>query len=83
LALLAVRARPYRFLQEDDARGGQAVCFPKDLVAVEEPQNVLQYIPALDEATLDSEELRPFVIKNDRLSEHEFHRSQWIKMATL
>ena len=55
----------------------------KQLIAAEQPQLVLQYIPALDESELDPEELRRFLIKNDDLADHEFHRSQWIKMVCL
>lgn len=54
-----------------------------ELIAAEEPQNVLQFIPALDESKLDPEELRRFLIKNYKLAAHEFHRSQWIKMVCL
>jgi len=55
----------------------------KYLINNEEPQNALQYIPALDESNLDPEELRRFLIKNEDLLEHEFYRPQWIKMACL
>jgi hypothetical protein len=55
----------------------------KELIAAEEPHLLLQYIPALDESALDPEELRRLLIKNDELAEHEFHRSQWIKMVCM
>lgn len=54
-----------------------------DLAAAEEPHNVLQFIPALDETSIDPEELRRFLIKHEGLCANEFHRSQWIKMACL
>jgi hypothetical protein len=55
----------------------------RELVDAEEPQLVLQYIPALDQSKLDPEELRRFLIKYDDLADHTYHRSQWIKMACL
>ena len=55
----------------------------KQLISAEEPQLVLQHIPALDESTLDPEELRRFLIKGHDLTAREYYRSQWTKMVCL
>ncbi len=52
------------------------------LLAIEEtPGNILQFIPGLDEDSLDPEELRRFLVKNADLCSEGFHRSQWINSS--
>lgn len=83
---VATRAKRLGLIKSYDKAAAAAVTRSptlKELVDAEEPQLVLQYVPALDESALDPEELRRFLIKNEDLGDHEYHRSQWIKIVCL